>query len=129
MLDHLVKIYADSDIAVIVTDANFSDEGPTILFANAAAQRMTGYARAEMVGRSPRMLQGAETSLASRKALARAIRQNDHSAVVLRNYRKNGEPYDCAISVEVLRNRAGAPELAIAFEQERPIRAGRRRAV
>lgn len=126
MLSHLARLYADSDTAVIVTDADFSASGPTILFANTAAERMTGYARAEMIGQTPRMLQGEGTSLAARKALARSIRQGVPSAVVIRNYRKGGEAYDCAISIEVLRNQQGEPEMAIAFEHERPARAGRR---
>lgn len=126
MLSHLARLYADSDTAVIITDANFSAGGPTILFANATAERMTGYPRAELIGRTPRMLQGEGTSLAARKALARSIRQGVPSTVVIRNYRKCGEPYDCAISIEVLRNQHGEPEMAIAFEHERPCRAGRR---
>lgn len=128
MLSHLARLYADSNTAVIVTDADFSDSGPKILFANAAAERMTGYASSELVGRTPRMLQGEGTSLVARKALARSIRQGVPSTIVIRNYRKNGEAYDCAISVEVLRNQKGEPEMAIAFEHERPQRPGRRQA-
>lgn len=127
MLNHLANLYAKSDTAIVITDVDFSATGPTILFANAATERMTGFTPAEMVGRTPRMLQGAGTTLAARKALARAIRLDDRSTVVIRNYRKNGEPYDCAISVEILRDPAGAPVYALAREYERPIRAGRRR--
>ncbi len=127
MLNYLSRQFALSDTAIVITDVDFSATGPTILFANTATERMTGYPPAEMVGRTPRMLQGEGTTLASRKALARAIRHDDRSTVVIRNYRKNGEPYDCAISVEILRDQTGAPVLALAREHERPIRAGRRR--
>lgn len=127
MLDYLARQYADSDRPVVITDVDFSATGPKILFSNAAAERMTGYAPSEMIGRTPRMLQGEGTTLAARKALARAIRRDDRSTVVIRNYRKNGTPYDCAISVQILRDATGAPTLALAFEEERPIRAGRRR--
>ncbi|MBK1659989.1 PAS domain-containing protein [Paracraurococcus ruber] len=43
---------------IIVTDAGHDPPGPRIEYVNPAFTRMTGYAAAEVIGRTPRMLQG-----------------------------------------------------------------------
>jgi diguanylate cyclase (GGDEF)-like protein/PAS domain S-box-containing protein len=47
--------------AVLVTDPRLDDPGPTILHANGAFERLTGYAVAEVTGQPVRMLLGAWT--------------------------------------------------------------------
>ena len=49
---------AQSFCAVMITDARLDGEGPVIEYCNAAMCEMTGYTEAELLGRSPRMLQG-----------------------------------------------------------------------
>ena len=50
--------------AVLITDADLTSPGPNILYANAAFCRLTGYSVEELVGRSPRLLQGPRTDRA-----------------------------------------------------------------
>lgn len=128
MLEFMRRAFADSDFAVIVTDADFTYPGPTVLYANARAADLTGYGVEEMVGRSPRILQGEATSVASRKVMSRALRDGEPCQLVVKNYRKNGEPYDCEIEIRPIRDPAGQVIYAVAFEQERSRRPGRRRA-
>lgn len=47
--------------AVVITDAEMAGGGPFIRYCNKAFTSMTGYATEELLGRSPRMLQGPET--------------------------------------------------------------------
>ena len=44
--------------AVIVTEAQLDPPGPRIVYANPAFARQTGYAIEELIGQTPRILQG-----------------------------------------------------------------------
>ena len=127
MLDFVRRAFSESDFAVILTDADFAFPGPTVLFANEAAGALTGYLPEEMVGRSPRILQGEGTTVASRKTMSQALRRGEPCQVVVKNYRKNGEAYDCEIEIRPIRDAEGKVIYAVAFERERPRRPGRRR--
>ena len=59
-----VAVYAND--GVFITEAGpIDDPGPRILFANEAFTRMTGYTPSEVLGRTPRLLQGPDTDRAS----------------------------------------------------------------
>ena len=58
--------------SILITDADLDAPGPRIVFANPAFTEMTGYQAEEVVGRTPRLLQGAKTD----RALLRRLRQN-----------------------------------------------------
>ncbi len=79
--------------AVLITDADFDHDGPLIQFCNPAFCELTGYTRAELMGQSPRILQGPETDrtlIAELKQCLLDGRQFHGSTV---NYRKDGQPY------------------------------------
>ncbi len=116
--DLLGVLTAGSEVAVVVTDGELSRPGPTILYVNSAFERMTGYASAELVGQTPRMLQGEKTSLATRRMLARALRAGKRLKVVLTNYRKTGEAYRCEIDVFPIVDKEGVLVKAVALERE-----------
>jgi PAS domain S-box-containing protein len=114
-----VGILADGfPLAVVVTDGELTEPGPRVLYVNAAFERMTGYCANEVLGRNPRMLQGEKTSVAARKALARALRSAQPHKTTLVNYRKNGEAYHCQIEVFPVCDGAGRLVNAIAIERE-----------
>lgn len=116
--DLIAALTADSQTAVVVTDGELSHPGPTILYVNDAFERMTGYPRAELVGRSPRLLQGERTSLVTRRTLARALREGKRKKVALINYRKSGEAYRCEVEVFPILDRHGELVNAVALERE-----------
>ena len=79
---------------VVITEASALDEpGPRIVFVNEAFVRHTGYAREDVLGRSPRLLQGPQTSRSEldRIRLALIQRQAVHSELV--NYTRAGQPF------------------------------------
>jgi PAS domain S-box-containing protein len=47
--------------SILLTTANLDSPGPSIVYVNPAFERMTGWSRAEIIGKSPRVLQGPET--------------------------------------------------------------------
>lgn len=124
----VVRILADEfALGVIVTDGELSGQGPRMLYVNQAFERMTGYSAKEVLGRTPRMLQGEKTSLAGRKALAQALRRAVPHKTSLVNYRKNGESYICEINVFPVCDTYGRLVNAIAIEREVKRRPGRPR--
>jgi PAS domain-containing protein len=78
-LQHALEATAD---AVVITDANLDRPGPEIVYANRAFCQLTGYRVEELVGRSPRILQGPKTDpnvLRSLRACAsRRLEQGRH---------------------------------------------------
>ncbi len=124
--DLIAVLTADSDRAVVVADGELRAPGPTIVYVNEAFERMSGYARSELLGRSPRMLQGEKTSLAARRLLARALRGGRRAKVVLVDYRKSGEAYRCELDVFPMLDANGALINAVALERELPRSPGRR---
>ena len=79
--------------AILITSADLDEPGPRIEYANPAFTRMTGYEAAEVVGRSPRFLQGPGTE---REPLARAraaLEAGDAFQGEALNYRKDGSTY------------------------------------
>ncbi|PSQ92020.1 MAG: hypothetical protein BRD57_03500, partial [Proteobacteria bacterium SW_6_67_9] len=47
-----------ADESVIITDADLDAPGPRIRYVNPAFERLTGHSREEVVGATPRILQG-----------------------------------------------------------------------
>lgn len=64
----LAGTLSDSSVAVLITDAGREGQEPRITFVNSAMEHMTGYARDELMGKSPDILlaQDAERTAVSR---------------------------------------------------------------
>ncbi len=78
---------------VLITEAEPIDEpGPRIVYANEAFTRETGYTAAEVLGRSPRFLQGPDTSPESLRVIRRALKAWRPVRQEVLNYNKDGTP-------------------------------------
>lgn len=133
-LADLVRLFAEPlDLAVLLTDADLERPGPTVLYANPAFARMSGYAVEEVVGGTPRLLQGPGTNREGTRHLPRLLLSQGRFLGCLQNYRKDGGTYLCEIDVRPILGRDGQPQAFIAFEREvvrrrgRPSRSGTRR--
>ncbi len=79
---------------VLITEAEPQDEpGPRILFVNDAFLRRTEYSREDVIGRSPRFLQGPKTSRAELDRVRGAMREWKPVRVELVNYTKSGAEF------------------------------------
>lgn len=80
--------------AIIITEAEpFDMPGPRIIFVNEAFTQMTGYTKEEVIGKTPRILQGPKTDRNELAKLGAAIRNWQHYETTLINYKKDGEPF------------------------------------
>lgn len=82
-----------NDIVIITEAAPFRAPGPRIVFVNEAFERRTGYTRDEVIGHSPRLLQGPDTQRPQLDRIRAALEQWERVRVDLINYTKAGEPY------------------------------------
>ena len=79
---------------VIITEANSIDSpGPRIVFVNDAFERHTGYARHEVLGQSPRLLQGPLTQRAELNRIRSALQTVQTVRSELINYKKDGSEF------------------------------------
>ena len=79
--------------AVVITDAQLDRPGPRIVYANAAFLQMTGYELSEVIGQTPRLLQGPETSQELLQWLRHCLEEKIPFYGEGVNYRKGGRPY------------------------------------
>ncbi|RYI24006.1 MAG: PAS domain S-box protein, partial [Acetobacteraceae bacterium] len=79
--------------AIVITGPELGTPGPLIEYVNPGFERMTGYTLQEVMGRSPRFLQGPLTDRCVLNRLHSALQmaQSFHGDAV--NYRKDGTPY------------------------------------
>ncbi|WP_138995689.1 putative bifunctional diguanylate cyclase/phosphodiesterase [Sphingomonas sp. PAMC 26621] len=94
--------------SIIITEAEpVNLPGPRILFCNAAFERATGYSADEVLGRTPRILQGPATDPVTRAKLRDALAKWEPVEVELVNYRKDGTPFWVELSIVPVANQAG----------------------
>ncbi|WP_048439821.1 EAL domain-containing protein [Caenimonas sp. SL110] len=82
-----------NDIVIITEAGPFSEPGPRIVFVNEAFERRTGYLPEEVIGRTPRLLQGPGTQRKELDRIRAAMEQWLPARVDLINYTKTGEAY------------------------------------
>ena len=104
----LQQVLERVDDVVLITEAEPSMRpGPRIVFVNAAYERMTGFTASEVIGQSPRILQGKRTNPAVLWQLHTAIKEWRSTRVRLTNYRKNGIPFDVEFDITPIANESG----------------------
>lgn len=87
---------------VVITDDQLIWPGPRIRFVNEAMCRITGYTVEELVGQTPRVLQGKQTDRRTLERLKRELAAGRSFFGELVNYRKDGTPYDAELYITPL---------------------------
>ncbi|SFL75652.1 HWE histidine kinase domain-containing protein [Methylobacterium pseudosasicola] len=79
--------------AILVTSADLAEPGPLIEYANPAFTRMSGYTAEDVIGRSPRLLQGPLTDRLALDRMRTALMAGEPFQGEALNYRKDGTTY------------------------------------
>ena len=89
-LEALEVLLANSFDSILITDATRSGN---IIYANAAFRRLTGYSASEVIGQTPRILQGPATDSEVISRLSAALRAGAKFEGRAINYKKDGTPF------------------------------------
>ncbi len=93
LLGLLESAVAQAKEAVLITSAQLELPGPEILFVNPAFCEMTGYSQDELLGKTPRILQGLKSDRAMLQRLREALARGEAFSGETVNYRKDGSEY------------------------------------
>jgi len=104
--------------AVLVTAPELDAPGPIIVYANPAFCRMTGYAREEVVGRSPRFLQGPETDRGMLDRVRETLSRGADFRGEAVNYHKDGSTYRIEWLITPMRDGSGQLTHWIAVQRD-----------
>lgn len=104
----LESVIASANDAIVITEVGSLDElNPRIVYANTAFTRMCGYNLGEIVGKTPRMLQGEQTSRAELAKIRTALQTGATIKTELLNYKKDGTLYWVEMNIYPIKDEAG----------------------
>lgn len=92
---------------VVITDAKNikHPEGPKIIYVNKAFEVLTGYTSAEVIGETPRILQGDLTDSKGKQRIYAALERREEVTETLLNYDVRGRPYWVEMNIIPLKNK------------------------
>ena len=96
----LQTIFDATDFEAII----LCDKNQNIVWVNEGFTNMTGYTKKEVLGKTPKLLQGAKTDPKATTEIALNLKKNNPFKTQLLNYRKNKQPYNCEIQIFPLGN-------------------------
>lgn len=114
----ILEFFTESQIPLTLSDPRLPDD-PLIL-ANDAFYRMTGYSADDALGANCRFMQGKETQKLSRNAIRGDFAANRDTEVMIRNYRKSGEPFDNYLFIFPVFDSSDTPLFRIGSQFEVP---------
>ncbi|QUS60302.1 PAS domain S-box protein [Synechocystis sp. PCC 7338] len=104
----LQSVVVHTNDAVVITEAEpINDPGPRILYVNEAFTKITGYTAEEILGKTPRVLQGPKTSRTELDKVRQAVSQWQSITVEVINYRKDGSEFWVEFSLVPVADKTG----------------------
>lgn len=100
--DHAI---ASTSEGITISDPQQPDN--PLIYVNSGFERLTGYRRADVMGKNCRYLQGPDTDPAAIAAIRAALAEERHCTVEILNYRQDGTPFWNLLSITPIRNSAG----------------------
>jgi PAS domain S-box-containing protein len=115
----LESVITNTKDAILITEAEpFDQPGPRILYVNEAFTKMTGYTPEEVIGKTPRILQGPRTDKKELAKLKEAMRKWQHCEITTVNYKKSGEEYWINMALSPVADEKGWYTHWIAIERD-----------
>ncbi|MGM0623115.1 MAG: sensor domain-containing diguanylate cyclase [Campylobacterota bacterium] len=93
--------------SIIITDAQLELPGPKIVYANPTFTKLTGYSLKELIGQTPRILQGEKTDRKVLDRLKTKCQNGEPFAGKTINYAKDGTKYNVEWNISPIKNSSG----------------------
>ncbi len=101
-------VVLNTNDAILIADAgNIDEPGPRITFTNHAFQQMNGYSEDEIIGKTPRILQTADTDRNELDKLRKALINWESCEITVKNKKKNGEFFWVTFRVTPIKDKNG----------------------
>jgi len=104
--------------AVLITNADFTNDGPRIIYVNDAWCRMTGYSQVEVLGQSPKILQGPETDWSVIDRLRDDLKNDRSFEGKCPNYRKDRSSFIMEWSISPIRDESHVITHYVALQRD-----------
>lgn len=104
LLESAIKNDYDS---IIITELDLEKPGPRIVYVNDGFCKMTGYSKEEVIGKTPRILQGPKTDRETLDLLKKRLREGRSFFGQTINYRKDGSEFVNQWDIHPLTNKDG----------------------
>ncbi len=116
LTQHIAEFTHD---AIVVAEAEpFDDPGPRIVYVNPAFTVMTGYTADEVLGKTPRLLQGKDTSRQTKHQIRDAMARWQSVRAELLNYRKDGSTFWVELSIVPVADAKGWHRYWVAVQRD-----------
>src|SRR5262245_7829836 len=107
-----------SSESVIITTSQLDWPGPQIVYVNSAFTKMTGYSLEDVIGKTPRILQGPKTDRAVLDRLRKDLEGGRIFTGEAINYRKDGSEFYLEWSIGPVRNERGEVTHFVATQRD-----------
>jgi PAS domain S-box-containing protein len=105
----LESVIVKAHDAVVITEAEpVEPPGPKVIYVNEAFTRMLGYTPEEIIGKTPRILQGPKTDLNELKRIRQALKEWKPAIAELVNYHKDGSEVWIELSIFPVTDQPGS---------------------
>ena len=115
----LESVITNTNDAILITEAEpFDEPGPKIIYVNEAFTKMTGYSAEEVIGKTPRILQGPNSDKKELAKLSKALKNWEQCEITTINYKKNGDEFWINFTVNPVANEKGWYTHWVAIERD-----------
>ncbi|WP_085909038.1 adenylate/guanylate cyclase domain-containing protein [Kiloniella majae] len=104
--------------SILVTDCDLDAPGPKIIYVNQSFEKMTGWSRAEILGKSPRVLQGEKTDQHIFDNMRETLAAGEVWEGQTINYRKDGSEFMMEWSISTVLDHFGKATCYVAVQRD-----------
>jgi len=115
----LQSLHRHTEDAVLITKAKATAQGAfEIVFVNKSCEEQTGYPAEELLGHTPRILQGPETDQATLKEISEHLRRQEPVRRELLNYKKDGSKWWLELSIVPVNDAQGNCKFFVSIQRD-----------
>lgn len=104
----LESVITNTNEVVVISEAeSYDTSGPRIIYVNEAFTTLTGYLPSEVIGKTPRIVQGSKTDVLELERLKQHMDNFEPCELTLINYKKSGEEYWVNFTLNPVTNKHG----------------------